>query len=119
MARSEYRAVLRYRSTYQALLSAPYFGIILILVVAPPILWLFRLLRISLPVQIVVGVTIAAFIGAAVIHLDPAFPKPILAAARFEGVLTGLTSGALFWLRRSRMLRRRAHQSPLAIQRDV
>ena len=91
-------------STYQVLFFGTLFGFVLILIVAPVCLWVFRSLRLPFSGQVGIGITIATLVGAAVIHLDPGYPRPFLSAARFEGWLTGFSCGAVFWLVRSRIL---------------
>jgi len=84
------------------------FALVVICLVAPPVLWLFRLCRFSTRTQIVVSLIGAALVGAALIHLDPGFPRPHLRAAPLEGVLTGFTCGAVFWFCRTRFLTSRS-----------
>jgi hypothetical protein len=98
-------------TTYQALFFGTLVAFVLVIIIAPPCLWVLRALRFSIPVQICVGVTIAALVGAAVILLDPAFPKPIPSGTRFEGLLTGISSGAVFWFIRRRILLRHSYGS--------
>jgi hypothetical protein len=90
------------------------FALVVICLVAPPVLWLFRRCRLSTRTQVIVSLVGAALVGAALIHLDPGFPRPHLRAAPCEGVLTGFTCGAVFWLCRTRFLSSRSPSSSTA-----
>lgn len=102
--------------TYQLIFFGTFFAFVLILIVAPLCLWLFRTLRVPFSIQIGVGIAAATLIGAAAIHLDPGYPRPFNAVARLEGFLTGLSCGAVFWFIRSRILLRHSHQRLVALE---
>jgi hypothetical protein len=99
---------------FYLLLFGSLFALIVICLVAPPVLRLFRLCRFSTRTQVIVSLTGAALVGAVLIHLDPGFPRPHLRAAPFEGVLTGFTCGAVFWFFRTRFLSSRSPSSSTA-----
>ena len=98
-------------SIFYLLLFGSMFAFVVICLVAPPVLWLFRLCHLSIRTQVIVSLIGTALVGAALIHLDPGFPRPHLRAARFEGVLTGFTCGAVFWFCRTRFLTSRVPSS--------
>jgi hypothetical protein len=78
---------------------------IIIFSVAAPAVWLFRIGRLPMAVQIILGIIAAAALGEALIHLDPGFPNRRLALSRYEGVSTGLLCGSIFAFCCARYLR--------------
>ena len=98
-------------SLFQLILFGGILAFVIICLIAPPVLWLFRLCRLAIRTQVVISLIGAALIGAALIHFEPGFPRPYLWAARFEGVLTGFTCGAVFWFCRTRFVTSRSVSS--------